>query len=87
MKNLKKSSSSLRIFAKLRYDIVRTGNDMGPAAFLSVSLKYSYNEYFEENGEKCSRAQSSLATIWLNIYIYILFPVLVDVGMKRISLS
>ena len=35
----------------LRYDVVRTGNDMGPAAFLSVSLKYSYNEYNGENGE------------------------------------
>ena len=34
----------------------------------------------------CSRAQSGLATILLNIYIYILFAVLVDVGMKRISL-
>ena len=30
------------IFAKLRYDIVRTSNEMGPAAFLSVSLKYSF---------------------------------------------
>ena len=38
------------IFAKLRYDVVRTSNDMGPAAFLSVSLKYSYNKYFEGTG-------------------------------------
>ena len=39
------------IFAKLRYDVVQVSNDMGPAAFHSVSLKYLYNEYFEENRE------------------------------------
>ena len=43
--------TTLKKCSKLRYDVVRTGNDMGPAAFLSASLKYSYNEYFGENGE------------------------------------
>ena len=53
---------------------------------ITFLLPYDQDGDVKIKQDNCSRAQSGLATIWLNIYIYILFAVLVDVGMKRISL-